>query len=95
MHRRLGGEPLSDAAAFHLVEHELASDCAKLRAAMRPGRWYTKERLHELTGISTHAISARLSDLRLKHGVKTEKKREPGSARSYLYRILPSPQVSP
>lgn len=85
---------MSDAAAYRLVEHELASDCDKLRAVMRPGRWYTKERLHELTGISTHAISARLSDLRLKHGVQTEKKREPGSSRSYLYRILPSLQVN-
>lgn len=78
---------LSDAAAYRLVEPELASDCEKLRRAMRPGRWYTKERLHELTGISTHAISARLSDLR-KRGVGTEKKRVSGSRRMYLYRIV-------
>lgn len=77
---------MSDAAAYRLVEHELPSDCAKLLAAMRPGRWYTKERLHELTGISTHALSARLSDLR-QRGVKTEKMRAPGETRVYLYRI--------
>lgn len=80
---------MSDAEAYHLVEHGLPSDVEKLRRVMRPGRWYTKERLHELTGISTHAISARLSDLRLKHGVKTEKRRAEGGVRVYLYRVLP------
>lgn len=84
---------MSDAAAFRLVEHELPSDCEKLRAVMRPGRWYTKERLHDLTGISTHAISARLSDLR-KQGVRTEKRLAPGESRVYLYRVLPQENVS-
>lgn len=79
---------MSDAAAFRLVVHELPSDCARLLAAMQPGRWYTKERLHQLTGISTHAISARLSDLRTKHGVRTEKTRASGEKRVYLYRVI-------
>lgn len=78
---------MSDAAAFHLVEHELPSDVERLRRAMRPGVWFTKERLHELTGISTHAISARLSDLR-KLGVRTEKRRASGETRVYLYRVV-------
>ena len=78
---------MSDASAFRRVEHELPSDCEKLRRAMKPGRWYTKERLRELTGISTHAISARLCDL-CKLGVKTEKKRAPESSRVYLYRVV-------
>lgn len=85
---------MSDAAAYQRIEHELPSDVEKLRRAMRPGRWYTKERLHELTGISTHAISARLSDLR-KLGVRTEKRAAPGSKRVYLYRTIPVEQVNP
>lgn len=78
---------MSDAEAFHRVEHELPGDVERLRAVMRPGRWFLKEIAAEKAGISGHSFSARFSDLGTKLGVRTEKRHIGG--RVYLYRVVP------
>lgn len=82
---------MSDAEAYHLVRDELPADAARLLREMQTGRWYTKEVLHAKTGISTHALSARMSDLR-KMGVPIEKRHAEG--RVYLYRVPRPDQVA-
>lgn len=79
---------MSDAEAYRTVRHELDGDRARLWNTMVPGRWYEKEHLRALTGISTHAQSARFSELNAL-GLTIEKRKHTTKPRTWVYRRAP------
>lgn len=52
---------------------------------LKTGRWYTKPEIHYHTGVTEHAVSARLSDLK-RLGFPSEKRKADNGL--YRYRLL-------
>lgn len=59
---------------YHAAKSGIPAQAARVLAVLRthPGRWFSTMRISELTGDPQHSASARLSDLRLRHGQPIE-----------------------